>query len=289
MNSSRAAAWYGSAGLWPQTGPGHAGSPGLRATTCTCNCGTRLPSAPTLILAALVKCLSTAAARARSSTSVATDGFGQIEQLHGVFPPRHQDQPAIAGVVHQQHARQRPIRDKSSIGFQAADEAEKPVMTRRTGVDRRATSSGASPPRSTAPCFRPRPARTGCRCGTGRSQPSTLRAQCGPGSASVRRTGPHARPTLDNLPCGQPRHQRDCAASTASPRRCLSRACRSRPPARPWRRSGAGPGEERDRCHCPIRSRPEAARRSAGAMAIIWPFTGFTGGSTSGGQSLELP
>src|SRR5439155_1482376 len=50
---------------------GQAGSPGARATTWTCSCGTRLPSAPTLILAAPLAASSACPASAISSISSA--------------------------------------------------------------------------------------------------------------------------------------------------------------------------------------------------------------------------
>src|SRR3546814_8162449 len=48
MRSTRSSGVYGRAATRPQTGAGQAGSFSKRAITCTCSCGTRLPSAATL-------------------------------------------------------------------------------------------------------------------------------------------------------------------------------------------------------------------------------------------------
>jgi hypothetical protein len=73
-----------------------------------------LPSAATLSLSHAVMSLSARAARDLDHQRRLA-GVVEVNQLHELRSARHQDEPRIIGVVHQQHARERQVAERDAL------------------------------------------------------------------------------------------------------------------------------------------------------------------------------
>ena len=102
ISARASAAAYRRGAPWPQTGPGQAGSPIARATTCRWNWRTRLPSAPTLILSRLHVGLEEIRRLPRLFDQHAAIGRVEIGQLDNPFAPWNENEPWPPRVVHQE-------------------------------------------------------------------------------------------------------------------------------------------------------------------------------------------